>query len=246
METTKNYKKDVVKLNVGGVRYETTWATLACRGSNALSSLVEHVFENRMTATIDNEGFIFIDRCGTTFRGVLNYLRTGDLVPYPGTTPAQIMQELDFFSITLQEEIMPAKAMLLRSRQEIRETLVPAIKENTPVLLEAMRAALSNGEHVLDLIPALSNESADWHISVRRDSGLYKLYANQSLYDQLFLDEVCSLLQDMVFGCPVYFSIKKLKLTDSSVHAKALTVDLTHYLPHFSEKSFRPKANLLA
>ena len=63
--------------------------------------------------------------------------------------------------------------------------------------------------------------------------------------DQLFLDEVCSLLQDMVFGCPVYFSIKKLKLTDSSVHAKALTVDLTHYLPHFSEKSFRPKANLL-
>lgn len=187
MEAPKNYKKDVVKLNVGGVRYETTWATLACRGSNALSSLVEHVFENRMTATIDNEGFIFIDRCGTTFRGVLNYLRTGDLVPYPGTTRTQILQELDFFSIALQEEIMPAKAMLLRSRKEIRETLVPAIKENTPVLLEAMRAALANGEHVLDLIPALSNESADWHISVRRDSGLYKLYANQSLCTLLLL-----------------------------------------------------------
>ena len=77
MDKNKNKNKDrknvlsvslenteVVKLNVGGKKYMTTYSTLSSRGSNALTALLDNVREGRVTSTVDSDGFIFVDRCG--------------------------------------------------------------------------------------------------------------------------------------------------------------------------------------
>jgi len=59
-----------VKLNVGGVPFDTTRSTLAkCR-------YFEPVLEGRMRHAVDDQGRLFIDRDGTLFAHLLNYMRT--------------------------------------------------------------------------------------------------------------------------------------------------------------------------
>lgn len=62
--------KTIVKLNVGGIVYATTYDTL--RGSVYLATLVEGDWDEK---THDE---IFIDRDGFLFRFILLYLRTGE------------------------------------------------------------------------------------------------------------------------------------------------------------------------
>jgi hypothetical protein len=69
METSSS---SLVKLNVGGVKYATTMATLRAQGDNHLTQLV-----NEPHPATDSEGSIFIDRNGRIFEKVLDYLRTG-------------------------------------------------------------------------------------------------------------------------------------------------------------------------
>ncbi|KAJ1437480.1 BTB/POZ protein [Ochromonadaceae sp. CCMP2298] len=61
-----------VHLNVGGVRYTTTLSTL----SRLPDTLIGRRFSTISTPTQPNESY-FIDRDGTHFRHILNYLRSG-------------------------------------------------------------------------------------------------------------------------------------------------------------------------
>ncbi len=47
----------------------------------------------------DDEGFIFIDRDGTTFETILNYLRSGTLVIPPYVAKESLRVEADFYGI---------------------------------------------------------------------------------------------------------------------------------------------------
>ena len=82
----------IVKLNVGGSKFQTTLETLSLRGPNMLSKLVERNLDGSFKAMLDDKGFIFIDRHGPTFevwlvvflscfkhlmKYVLEFLRTG-------------------------------------------------------------------------------------------------------------------------------------------------------------------------
>jgi hypothetical protein len=59
-----------VRLNVGGVPFDTTRNTLAkCR-------YFEPVLERRLRHAVDDQGRVFIDRDGTLFAYLLNYMRT--------------------------------------------------------------------------------------------------------------------------------------------------------------------------
>lgn len=66
--------KGRVKLNVGGHKYETTRSTLA---QHAPEGMLAIMFSGRHAVDSDERGYVFIDRDGTHFGTILNFMRTG-------------------------------------------------------------------------------------------------------------------------------------------------------------------------
>lgn len=69
--------KSRVKLNVGGSKFETTLSTLTRYPESMLGTM----FSGRdgISVPVDDDGYVFIDRDGTHFRSILNFLRSGVL-----------------------------------------------------------------------------------------------------------------------------------------------------------------------
>lgn len=82
-------ESDIVRLNVGGVLYTTTKATLK-RYSN---SMLGAMFNGSMSTTVDENGHYFIDRDGHIFGYILNFLRSSQL-----TLPSDF-QNLDLLAV---------------------------------------------------------------------------------------------------------------------------------------------------
>ena len=61
----------VMKLNVGGQHFETSSDSL--RKANYF----EPIIEGRLTHGLDDDGRLFIDRNGTLFSHILEFMRTG-------------------------------------------------------------------------------------------------------------------------------------------------------------------------
>eukprot|EP00727_Mastigamoeba_balamuthi_P004921 m51a1_g14427 hypothetical protein (340) ;mRNA; f:509507-511007 len=94
---------DMVKLNVGGRRFETTWTTLLCAGSSHSPSFFAALRPegSRFAQARDEGGALFIDRPGDLFAVLLDYLRTGSLHLPRGISPEQVDQEALFYGIRL-------------------------------------------------------------------------------------------------------------------------------------------------
>ena len=58
MEEIKIKYPPIVKLNIGGIRFETTYVTLSCKGENFFTSLCSE----KIPSTKDENGYYFIDR----------------------------------------------------------------------------------------------------------------------------------------------------------------------------------------
>ena len=78
----------IVKLSVGGVHFETSIETL--RGDP--DSMLAAMFSGRHNTQKNDDGRYFIDRDGTHFRYILNYLRDGST--YLPVDSPQIIDEL--------------------------------------------------------------------------------------------------------------------------------------------------------
>lgn len=76
--------KKKIKLNIGGVKYETTLQTLLKYPLSFFSIL----FGGNYLPEKDEEGYFFIDRNGELFKDVLEFLRTGK-------TPKNMSDELE-------------------------------------------------------------------------------------------------------------------------------------------------------
>eukprot|EP01080_Neovahlkampfia_damariscottae_P009736 gene9736-2063_t len=71
-EKNKPNPIQIVKLNIGNVKYVTTYETLSCAGENYLTSL----YQSKLIPVLDHDDFIFIDRDGKYFEPILEYLRS--------------------------------------------------------------------------------------------------------------------------------------------------------------------------
>jgi len=89
----------LVKLNVGGQRYITTWSTLFSKGDNFFTVLLDNEKGDGVPYVLDEEGYIFIDRDGELFRHVLYYLRTGILSKPDNLPISQLESELDYYQV---------------------------------------------------------------------------------------------------------------------------------------------------
>jgi BTB/POZ domain len=108
------HRGELVRLNVGGREFTVTRATLrcaaghsACNPDNLLALIVGHdggdadgpdasVFSR---AVRDSSGALFIDRDGDSFAVVLNFLRTGRILPPDGGNKDLLRGEFDFFQV---------------------------------------------------------------------------------------------------------------------------------------------------
>lgn len=87
---------EIVRVNVGGVMHTTTRATLI----NYPDSMLGAMFGGSMDTTQDEAGCYFIDRDGTTFCHILNFLRCGRLVlPSDFCQLELLTAEADFYQI---------------------------------------------------------------------------------------------------------------------------------------------------
>lgn len=88
--------QDLVHLNVGGVYYTTTKATLGRYPNSMLGAM----FNGSMPTTCDENGRYFIDRDGQLFVYVLNFLRSSQLALPDGFKHYdQLAIEADFYQI---------------------------------------------------------------------------------------------------------------------------------------------------
>ena len=85
-----------VKLNVGGHYFTTSVHTLTKDPNSMLAAMFSGKFEMKPS----EDGSFFIDRDGTHFRYILNYLRSGELIlPEGATFFKELEAEAKFFQI---------------------------------------------------------------------------------------------------------------------------------------------------
>jgi len=87
----------IIKLNIGGTLFQTTWDTLNRFGSNFLTQLTK----KEIPSLSFPEGYFFVDRSCHTFQILLDYLRTGVLRVPPTIYMESIIDDATFFSINL-------------------------------------------------------------------------------------------------------------------------------------------------
>ena len=85
-----------VKLNVGGQHFTTSVQTLTKDPNSMLAAM----FSGRFEMKPSEDGSFFIDRDGTHFRFILNFLRTGKLtLPEGATFTKELEEEAEFYQI---------------------------------------------------------------------------------------------------------------------------------------------------
>ena len=88
--------KSTVKLNVGGQHFTTSVQTLTKDPNSMLAAM----FSGRFDMKPSEDGSFFIDRDGTHFRFILNFLRTGKLtLPEGATFTKELEEEAEFYQI---------------------------------------------------------------------------------------------------------------------------------------------------
>ena len=104
-----------VKLDVGGHVFTTTISTL----TKYEDSMLAHMFSGLFTIQKDEQGCIFIDRDGSHFRYILNYLRDGRVdLPDDPLIFNEIKREAEYYQ-------------LMALAQQIASSGVPGVDTNT-------------------------------------------------------------------------------------------------------------------
>jgi len=114
----------IVKLNVGGHHFTVSVQTLTKDPKSMLAAMFSGKFEMKTY----EDGAFFIDRDGTHFRFILNYLRTGKLtLPEGATFLNELLEEAEFYQI--QGMLMELKSLMSTSTSTTPSTST-AVKLN--------------------------------------------------------------------------------------------------------------------
>lgn len=99
MEEMNNIQKGRIKLDVGGHVFTTSQLTLTREADSMLAAM----FSGRHGLKKEEDGTVFIDRDGTHFRYILNYLRDGglgmDALPRNKQTLRELRNEAVYFQL---------------------------------------------------------------------------------------------------------------------------------------------------
>jgi FtsZ-binding cell division protein ZapB len=104
-----------VKVDVGGLKITTSRSTLQA----VPGSMLDAYFSGRHTNETDEEGYHFIDRDGTHFRHILNFLRdpSNFTLELPGEQMKELLVEAEYYGLTQHMAgACPALAEMLRKK----------------------------------------------------------------------------------------------------------------------------------
>ena len=111
-----------IKVDVGGFKFTTTRSTLQA----APDSMLDAYFSGRHTNETDDEGYHFIDRDGTHFRHILNFLRDQKnfTLELPTEQMKELINEADYYGITARMAAScPAVAKIVLKKQRLMKQL---------------------------------------------------------------------------------------------------------------------------
>ena len=144
MSNQLRYFPSIVKLNVGGKRFTTSLQTLT-RDPN---SMLAAMFSGRHEVQTTEDGSFFIDRDGTNFRFILNYLRNGELIlPDGATFLKELEAEAKFYQLqgildelqrTAPKEFEESVILTNEGHRRVLKTWLP-IKSEWRLLFRASR-----------------------------------------------------------------------------------------------------------
>jgi len=146
-----------VKLNVGGVFFQTNLSTLMKEKDSLLFSLVTGKLESYQS----NDGFFYIDRDGTRFKHILNFLRDG-LIPQKVFCDMgeELMIEAKFFEIGSLKKALT----LLQSKVDDKSLEILSIKEDGGTNIEGKTRKASR---VLNVNPLVNLENKVTEVTER-------------------------------------------------------------------------------
>ena len=146
----------IIYLNVGGHVYTTTQITLLKRFPN---SYFKKMLNREIRVRYDRDGNIFIDRNGTLFRQVLNYLRDGRFsVIKSALFVSRIKKELDFF------ELPPPEMKMIWS-WDIRSSNYPQSLTLSNSGKTINKKDYTSNVYIFGNV-GLSGEGIEWHIKI--------------------------------------------------------------------------------
>ena len=130
-----------VKLNVGGHHFTTSVQTLTKDPNSMLAAMFSGKFDMKPS----EDGTFFIDRDGTHFRFILNYLRSGELVlPEGATCHKELDAEANFYQIqgiVNQIKLMFEDSEILTDEEHrsLLKSWLPPLKGDWRLLFRASR-----------------------------------------------------------------------------------------------------------
>ncbi|XP_004708996.1 BTB/POZ domain-containing protein KCTD14 [Echinops telfairi] len=125
----------VVVLNVGGELYTTTVGTLRRHPDSKLAEM----FSSAAKVCMDSEGRFFIDRPGTYFGPILDFLRSGQL---PTQSLLEVYREAQFYEIKPLVKLLEDTPKIFGEQVARKQFLlrVPSYSENLELLVRLARA----------------------------------------------------------------------------------------------------------
>jgi len=177
---------DQLNLNVGGHLFTTTKATLTRTGGK--DSFFVSMFSGRFPVVRDKNDRIFIDRDGTHFRHILNYLRDGGERWDPmelnleANELKQLVREVRFYNIQPLHGMIVSHLTFLKKQQDRKQHVVIMDGDRFHVSL-AVELFISNGFTVEGYTGTASSNSKWVSVLLRGDR--HRLLSNETALAQL-------------------------------------------------------------
>lgn len=179
----------VVELNVGGEFYTTTVGTLRKLPGSKLAEM----FSSSAKVFTDAEGRFFIDRPGTYFGPILDYLRSGQL---PTQHIPEVYREAQFYEIKPLVKFLEDTPQIFGEQVARKQFLlrVPGYSENLELMVRLARAEAVAARYSSVLVCAVRTEEDAAHCV----ESLRVLEANKRLVVQFGPWKAAPVIRDLL------------------------------------------------
>lgn len=210
----------VVKLNVGGELFTTTVGTLRKIPGSKLAGMFCTLA--KASTSKDDEGRFFIDRPGTYFGAILDYLRSGQM---PKQHIPEVYREAQFFEITPLVKLLEDTPQIFGEQVARKQFLlrVPSYSENLELMVRLARAEAMAARYSNVLVCAVHTEGDAAHC----EESLRVLEATKRLVVKFGPWKAAPVIRDL------------LDSVQMDIEAQGYQVAYDYC----SKKTFQPKAN---